>query len=134
MISNNIRFISAPPSGRASRVVLLFDCEATAAIGDLVYQDSVVQNKVIVCTDNTTLEPAIGVIIEKPTSTTCNVLVLGLYDGYAGLTIGDKVFLDTDGTVTTGTKPTSGYVQNLGQVVAPDTIFFLPNTTRVLQA
>lgn len=117
---------------QASRVVLEFDCDASLAVGDLVFQDTVVANKVIECTDNTTVEPTIGVCITKLTATTAEILVLGTYAGYSGLTIGSKVFLDTDGTETTN-APSTGYLQTLGTVVAPDTIFFLPNSQRVLQ-
>lgn len=117
---------------QATRIVLTFDCEASAALDDVVYQSTLDNSKVLVNTNNTEVQSSIGVIITKPTSTTCEVIVLGIKSGYSGLSIGNKVFLDTDGT-TTSTKPATGYVQTLGIAVAPDTIFFQPNATRVLQ-
>lgn len=132
MLGNHIRFVAAPPSEQATRVVLVFNCASSAAIGDLVYQDTTVETLVNVCEDNTTLEPAIGVIIDKREDTVCEVLVLGVYVGYTGLDIGDRIYLGTDGTVTT-TKPSVGYMQTMGQAVAGNAIFFLPNSQRVLQ-
>lgn len=132
MLGSTIRFVSAPPGNKASRMVIEFDCDAAAAVGDLVFQDSLVAEKVNVCEDNTTLEPCIGVLILKLQATRCQVLILGLQDSYSGLSIGDRVYLGTDGSITT-TKPATGYMQSLGQVVAPDTVFFIPNSQRVLQ-
>ena len=52
--------------------------------------------------------------------------------GYTGLTLGSKVFLGTNGSITT-TKPATDYVQTLGTVVSSTQIFFVLNTQRVLQ-
>ena len=131
-LSNVIKFIPAPPDGVSSRVELIFDCEVSTVVGDIVYQDTVVQTKVITNTDNTHVQPSLGVVIRKLSSTSCVVLTLGIHEGYTGLPIGSKVFLATDGTTTT-TKPATGYVQTLGTTVSPTQIFYLPNTTRVLQ-
>ena len=127
-----IQFIPAPPDGTASRVELVFDCDISTVVGDIVYQDTVVQTKVITNTNNTQVQPSLGVVIRKLSDTRCVVLTLGIKDGYSGLQIGSKAFLGTDGTITT-TKPATGYVQTLGTTVSPTQIFFLPNTTRVLQ-
>lgn len=116
----------------ASSLVLEFDCEATAAVNDIVHQDSINDTKVIVNTNNTEVKPSIGVIIEKVTSTRCKVLILGIQAGYTGLSIGSKIFLDTNGTPTS-TKPSTGYVQTLGIAVSATQIYFTPNATRVLQ-
>ena len=113
-------------------MVLEFNCAASVAVNDLVFQDSTNSLTAVECVDNTTTEPTIGVVIKKPTATTCEVLVLGIQEGYSSLSIGAKVYLGTDGAVTT-VKPSTGYMQILGTVVASDTIFFLPNSQRVLQ-
>ena len=131
-LSNVINFIPAPTTGVASRVELVFDCEASTVIGDIVYQDDIVNTKVITNINNTQVKPSLGVVIRKLTSTRCVVLTLEIENGYTGLPIGSKVFLGTDGTITT-TKPPTGYVQNLGTTVSDTQIFFLPNTTRTLQ-
>ncbi len=131
-LSNVIQFIPPPITGAASRVELQFDCDATAQINDIVYQDATNPTKVITNVNNTELNISIGVIIGKPTTTTCVVLILGINDGYTGLSIGSKIFLDIDGTITE-TKPSSGYVQILGIAVSTTQIFFFSNAQRVLQ-
>jgi hypothetical protein len=126
--------VSAPTTNiQATRVVLEFDCAVSAAVGDIVYQDSLNDSAVIVTSDNTSVQPAIGVIITKLTVTRCEVLILGIYTGFSGLTIGRSVFLSSTGGITS-TDPTSGYSHKLGVAVAPDTVFFSPTTTRVLKA
>lgn len=117
---------------QASRVVLPFNIDPGASIGDIVYQDPLTANAVIVNTDNTQVKPSIGIVIAKPTPTTADVLVLGIYTGFTGLTIGDRIWLGTDGAATT-TPPGEGYQQALGIAVAADTVFLMPNNTRVLK-
>lgn len=134
-MQSGISFVQPVPSPNAvqsTRVVLTFDCDVSLAVGDIVRQDDTLDDKVVTCTDNTNVKPAIGVAINKPTTTSVEVLTLGVDDGYSGLTIGGKVFLATDGTYTQ-TKPATGYLQTLGLAAASDRIFFLPNATRVLQ-
>lgn len=136
-MTNRINFLIPIPGTQtsveqATRIVLTFDCEVSAAVDDLVYQDAITETKVLVNTDNTQQKPTIGVILTKPTSTTCEVLVLGIRTGFTGLSIGQKVFLDTDGTATSS-APSTGYLQTLGVAVSSTTIFFTPNATRVLQ-
>ena len=117
---------------QASRVVLTFDCLASVSVKDVVYQDSVTDTFVNESVNNTETQPSIGTVISKPTTTTCNVLILGLEDGYSGLTIGAKVFLGASGG-TASSFPASGYIQTLGIAVSATQIYFQPNTTRVLQ-
>ena len=131
-LSNVIKFIPQPSTGTTTRVELEFECEPTSAVGDIVYQDSIVQTKVLTNTNNTEVSTSLGVIVRKLNPTQCIVLTLGVYEDYVGLPIGVKVFLGTDGSITTS-KPSTGYVQTLGSTVSPTQIFFLPNTTRVLQ-
>lgn len=113
-------------------VVRIFNCDVSAAIGDLVYQDPVVSGKVLVNTDNTQLNPTLGVIRAKPTTTTCEVLQLGTQAGFAGLAQGQTVFLSTSGGVTTS-APVTGYQQQLGTALSTTEVFFIPNTQRVLK-
>lgn len=127
-----ISFIPQPATGSATRVELEFDCEGTTVVDDIVYIDPTTDTKVLTNTNNTTAQASIGVVIRKITATRCVVLTLGIHGGYTGLTIGSKAFLGADGSVTQ-TKPPAGYVQTLGTSVSTTEIFFLPNTTRVLQ-
>ena len=91
-LSNSIRFLPVPPAASATRVELKFDCEASTQVNDIVYQDSLNANKVLSNTNNTQVNASIGVVVRKPTTTTCVVLVLGINDGYTGLSIGSKIF------------------------------------------
>lgn len=118
----------------ATRIVLTFDCEITAAVGDVVYQKDGDDTFVLVNVNNTQVKASIGVIIEKGVGgITCDVLVLGIEDGFSGLSIGDKVWLSGSGTPTS-TKPGTGYLQNLGTAVSATQIYFQPNTQRVNQS
>ena len=128
----NVNQRTIPESEIARRVILDFDCLATTAVHDPVYQDPGTAGRVLSNTDNTEVEITIGVVIEKPTTTTCKVLVLGLEDGFSGQSIGDKVFLSTSGGLT-NTAPSTGYQQVLGVAITTTQILFTPNSTRVLK-
>lgn len=105
-------------------------CESTAQVLDLVFEDNTITNKVISAINNTEVKPIVGIIIEKITSTSCKVLLLGTISGFSGLSKGKKVFLGTDGSVTSNVA-TTGYLQCLGTAKEIDTIIFNPNFTRV---
>jgi len=105
-------------------------CDNTSEVLDLVFEDDVIINKVKSATNNTDVRPVIGIIVEKITNTSCRVLLLGPVSGFSGLTKGRKVFLGTDGSVTS-TVVTTGYLQCLGTAKEADTIIFNPNFTRV---
>ena len=117
----------------AKEVVIPFDCESSSATLDLVRLDPTTANKVLTLTSNTTIEHCIGVIKEKPSPTTANVLVLGRIDGFSGLDEAKKVFLSTSGTITQAV-PTTGYVHILGHATSTDEILFIPNNIRVLRS
>ena len=116
----------------ATKIVLTFDCEASADVGDLVYIDPDNENKVLVNANNTVIQQTIGVITTKPDSTTAKVLILGIASGYSSLTISGKIFLGTDGLITQ-TLPTSGYRQVLGVAASETEILFIPSNERVLR-
>lgn len=109
--------------------VILMACNPSAAVRDLVYQDTSVDMKAIVASNNTATEPVIGIILDKPSSTTANVLILGIVSGYSGLTRGSKLFLGIGGTFTHA-APTSGYVQPLGVALSSTQVLFIPSIHR----
>jgi hypothetical protein len=113
----------------ARKVILSFQCESTAAVGDLVYIDPSTANKVLSNTDNTLVNQTIGVIDSKPQATICEVMVLGIKAGYSSLTVGSRVFLSSTGGVTQ-TKPIAGYLHNLGVAVSSTEVLFIPNNLR----
>jgi hypothetical protein len=117
----------------AKEVVIPFDCETTAQTLDLVRLDPTAANKVLSLTTNTTLEHCIGIIKEKPSPTSANVLILGRISGFTGLSEAQKVFLSPSGTITQN-LPTTGYVHILGHATSEEEILFIPNNIRVLRA
>jgi hypothetical protein len=114
----------------SQRVVVAMSCDSSAAVGDLVYQDSVQPTKAVVATNNTTVNQVIGAIYSKGTPTTCKVITQGLIDVYSGLSVGGRVFLSTAGTLTQ-TPPSTGYVHNLGLAVSSSSVLFIANNVRV---
>jgi hypothetical protein len=114
----------------AKRILIPFSCLASVDVGDLVYQDSSVDERVNTAVDNTTVAQIIGVVYSKSQPTIANVLVLGVAEGFSGLSRGDRVFLSTSGTPTT-TKPASGYLHNLGVAISATDFLIIPNNIRV---
>lgn len=117
----------------AREIVIPFTCEASAAEGDLVYQDPLNDKRVIVATDNTQVPQVFGVIKEKSGPTDANVLILGIAGGFSSLTISGRIYLSTTGTITQ-TIPTTGFVHNLGFAVSETEILFIPNNIRAKRA
>lgn len=117
----------------AREIVIPFTCLASAAVGDLVYQDPLNDKSVIVATSNTAQPQVFGVIKEKPGTTDANVLILGIVDGFSALAISGRVYLSTTGTITQ-TIPTTGFVHNLGFAVSETEVLFIPNNVRAKRA
>jgi hypothetical protein len=114
----------------ARKVILRFQCESSALVGDFVYQDPSTDEKVLVSTTNLSVYKTIGLIDSKPDTNIAEVLILGVKGGYSGLTRGSTVFLSDTGTPTT-TRPTNnGYLQALGVAVSEDSILVIPNNIR----
>lgn len=110
---------------RASVALILenMDCDASAAVGDLVRIDTVTANKVVVATDNSVKEPIIGVIKNKVTSTTCNVYLRGIIS--RTLPQG-RLYLSDSGDFT-NTAPSADYLQTLGYSFGNGKINLEPN-------
>ena len=105
-------------------------CDVSAAIGDLVMESSTIANKADVATDNLDIRPVMGVIISKPTTTTCEIMMVGRVSGFSSLNKGFKVFLSGTGSITS-TAPASGYVQCLGTAKESTEVDFNPQIQRV---
>lgn len=78
----------------------LFNCPATVAVGDVVYilkppgaADTV--DKAFAAAPPARTEEGIGVVISKPTATTCRVLAEGGANVFAGLVHGNVYYLST---------------------------------------
>lgn len=113
----------------AQRVVITFSCDNSLSVGDVVYQSLMADQTVVKIIDNYQVNQAIGICVEKPASTTAKILVLGIAEGFSGLTTGGRIYLSSSGSITT-TKPTSGYLHNLGVAVSATDILFIPNNIR----
>jgi hypothetical protein len=121
----------ATATGTSITVVEIFDCALTVSVGDVVYPSISVDNFVISNTDNTVIIPSIGIVVSKPTSTTCGVQLYGPCSLIiSGIDRAKKVFLATDGTLTT-TPPTTGYLQKIGFSYEQNRVFIDPYEVRV---
>jgi hypothetical protein len=114
---------------RAEKIVINFACDSGAQVGDLVYADTVTDNKVISITDNNSVRHVIGIIEGKQQATVAQVLIVGTLDGFSGLTKGYKVWISHSGVPTT-TKPTSGYLHQIGTAISSTEILFISNQVR----
>jgi len=93
-----------------------FACTATEAVGDAVYISAANTVTQAVCDSENAL-PAIGIIDNKPTGTTCQVRFSGIVDGFTGLTTGAIYYVsDTAGEIT-ATKPTDTDPAYFNQVI-----------------
>ncbi len=112
-----------PPPPTSARVSDVFDTNASTAVGDLVRVTGT--NFVATVSDNasgTIPNGIFGVAITKPTTTTVEVLFVGLTSVFSGLTPGLPVFVSTSGTLT-HTKPATGMVQQIGFATRPTDLF-----------
>jgi len=96
-----------------------FNCLATVSIRDVVYLDG--SDHVAKASGLTQATgPAVGVVVAKPTPTTCILSYEGEVDGFAGLTFGATYFLSTTlGGITTNPGPgmptlPGEFVQHIG--------------------
>jgi len=106
-----------------------FIVDASSNVGDVVKESLTIDGKAEVATDNTSINRAIGVIIEKLTLTTAVVKTLGEVDGFSGLTKGLEVFLSTGGSFTS-TPPATGYVQIMGFATSATKVYLEPGNFR----
>ena len=117
----------------AEKIADIFTCDPSVAVGDLVRPSETVEDEVVAVSSNVYPNIVFGVVINKPTSTSCEVLISGKLDGYSGLAFGKVIWAGTSGEVTT-TKPTTGHQQKLGIAIKSDTIFLFPSTEKVILA
>jgi len=118
---------SAGTAGEAEKIVITRNCSSGASSGDLVYESQSISNGVDVSNGNSDDRNIVGIILSKPTSTTCKVLFEGTYNvSLSGLSKGQKIYLSSSGTITS-TAPTSNYVQILGNAIDSDSVNFKPS-------
>lgn len=111
----------------------IFDCSETLQIGDLVRASTTQQDLVEVITSNVYQGLVLGVVIRKPTSTKCEVLILGKAEAVAtDFVFGDVVWVGTDGSLTT-TKPATGHLQKMGIALTTTDMILIPAMEKVVQ-
>lgn len=113
----------------ARKILIRFQCETTASVGDFVHLDPFNNQKVLVSSDNTSVYQTIGIIETKPDTQLAEVLILGVIGGFTSLARAQSVFLGTSGEATT-TKPTTGYLHILGIAVSDTEVLITPNRIR----
>jgi len=85
----------------------VYNAPSTSVVGDFVHN---VTSDTVVLADkgNTVNLPILGLIVAKPTTTTCIVQTLGYLDGFAGLTPGETYYLGLAGKITITPTTTTG--------------------------
>lgn len=119
----------------AEKISSIFDCDVSAAIGDIVTPSTITENKVDTITTNSYSNLAFGIIVDKPTSTTCEVLVSGKISGVAngisGLEFGKVAYINASGKISTAV-PSTGHRQKMGMAIKSDELFLLPSLEKVI--
>ena len=117
----------------AQKISDVFSCDVSTSVGDLVKASELTEETVETVSSNVYNDIVIGLVISKPTATTCEVLFSGKVEdtGLSGLSFGKVIWVGTSGEVTT-TRPTSGHIQKLGIAIKANKIFLLPSTEKVV--
>lgn len=124
---------SVPPIAPIVWEEMIFNCLSTVGVGDFVYVDPVNADTVIENVDNIPHFPTIGIVIAKPSATTCRVAIDAVITGFSGLVQGRQVFLSTIGGLTS-TPPSTNYVQMLGYALSATKIRLHPEIVRARRA
>ena len=126
----------ARAQGLFQQKTMLANCLSTDSAGKCVYitgpRSGLYQVTTAEPQDGSTKMPAIGVIIQKPTSVTCEVQLSGELDGLlSGFTPGRVLFVAVDGSLT-HTIPTAAvgqlaYIQSMGVALSDDVVLVMPD-------
>lgn len=107
------------------RLSVVFNTDLSTAVNDLVVVTG--SNFVSTIADNTaaTISNGIfGLVRTKPTSTTAEVMFIGVQGGFSGFTPGTPMFVQTDGSAGEG-QPVTGVLQQIGFSVTTTEFFFM---------
>lgn len=130
----DLQFINCPSAQDDSPAITNpFECDASANVGDFVYQSLTIDKFAEVATDNNSLGPIMGFIKSKISATQALVTMIGLMTGHTGLENGKQVFIDTDGTATS-TPPLVDFQQVLGYANSDSELYFRPEFKRTKKA
>ena len=103
------------------------DCDASVSIGQIVYLSETQNNFAVTHPNNNSPRPFMGIVEDKPTSTTCEVNFGGIIN--TALPRG-TVFASPSGGLQIG-YPTSGYTQRMGISFGDGTMFLAPELQRI---
>lgn len=115
--------------GPLSEVIHTMDCDASLAVNDWVHQSATISNRAVKTSSWSEVEPTIGLVKSKPTATTAEVLLLGLYTGLTLPAGRGRIFLGSAGTASFSwpTSGTGAFVRQLGIAFGNGTIYVNPN-------
>lgn len=102
-----------------------YTCLTTDDIGEWVYV-SAASTIALADADGSGTYPALGVIVAKPTTTSCTVRVAGLVTGLSGLTAGAVYYLDTTAGGITATPPTAPAAAPVAIAVSTTALVVVP--------
>jgi len=127
-------WIEVGGSGTSSSGVSTFNgvCLATDAVGDFMYVSGTAKNVAKVDITQYSKVPAVGCIINKPTTTTCVIQTSGIVEGiYTGFTPG-KICVAGMNARPTSTAPTASvggslFIQTLGVALDTNALLVSPN-------
>jgi len=117
------------PSGQSEKIM---SCDASLAVGDLVYLDELVSEAVLKAEDNNTPRPVIGYVKAKPEVSSALIVFFGLIDTGLPLLAG-SIFVGASGEITNDVQ-TANFLQKIGTSLGDGQLFFNPSFTRVLRS
>lgn len=108
---------------QAPKLIVPFDTDVSTVIGDLVRVTGTDFVSTITNNNEVTIPNGIfGVVTGKPTTTTAQIIFLGVQGGYTGFTTGLPLFVQTNGKPG-HTVPNTGIVQQIGFAVSSTEMF-----------
>jgi len=120
----NVTQIAPETSDHISRIM---DCAVTVMIDDWVFHSESQNNFAVTSVNNTEVQRVIGKVFAKPTPTTCEVVVQGLFSEAIGR---GPIYLGLSGESTL-TCPQTGYLHKLGFSYGDGKIIIQPEAIRV---
>ncbi len=121
------------PSEVSKKIIIDAACAIGIAEGDLVYYSTTVANTVEKALNTNYATLVIGVVVEKPTTTTCKVQMAGPLELYSsGLSLGRPVFVGTAGEMTTAV-PISGSRQIIGMAYDTNKVLLSVQLEKVIR-
>ena len=106
--------------------------DINAQVGDLVMYSESADDTVDVVEDNFDSRSVVGIITDKPTTTTAIVMTKGQISGLTGLTKTKKAYLGSNGEIAV-IKPSTGNFQILGHSTDTGVLNFNPVNTKIIQ-